>query len=204
MSLVWSDVLENKGDSWGIPAGQVSTLDTRMVALQSAIAAIENNATRTPVSIAHCKVSLDALVTHMRYLKNHYFLTPPLTAEDLISLGLKPADGTRTPSEAPTTRPEAEIALALRQVTVHFRDEGSESRAKPKGAHACEIAWSLLDEPPASIADLIRTVTDTKTPHTFSFDETDRRKTMYLCLRWVGPVTGREGPWSEIYNATVP
>jgi hypothetical protein len=40
----------------------------------------------------------------------------------------------------------------LRQVTIHFRGNGSKHRAKPDGVHGCEIRWSLPDAPPGQVA----------------------------------------------------
>jgi hypothetical protein len=49
MALNWSAVLEEKGDSWSIPAGQVSAMDALMVAAQSALAATKGEG-RGPVA----------------------------------------------------------------------------------------------------------------------------------------------------------
>jgi hypothetical protein len=41
------------------------------------------------------------LTAHMRDIKRRYFLIPPLTEADIISLGLKPHDPHPTPSGQP-------------------------------------------------------------------------------------------------------
>jgi hypothetical protein len=47
MALTWSAVLDDKGDAWSVPAGQVSAFDAVMVAAQSALARVQNKATCT-------------------------------------------------------------------------------------------------------------------------------------------------------------
>jgi hypothetical protein len=52
----------------------------------------KNETTRTPVATARCKAAFEALERYMRDMKRRYFLSPPLTEADIISLGLKPHD----------------------------------------------------------------------------------------------------------------
>ncbi|MDR0717551.1 MAG: hypothetical protein LBF50_09055 [Azoarcus sp.] len=44
---------------------------------------------------------------------------------------------------------------------------------------------------------------DTNRPATLAFDESQRGKMLYFCLRWEGN-TGLKGPYGEIYNTIVP
>ncbi|MDR3352970.1 MAG: hypothetical protein LBO00_08250 [Zoogloeaceae bacterium] len=129
---------------------------------------------------------------------------PHVSDVDRNELRVTIKSGARTPSTSPTTRPIAEkIETALRQITIHFHDEGSTHKAKPKDAHECEISWGLLAEPPVDEAHFPHSNVDTRTPFTLTFHENQRGQKLYFCLRWIGP-TGLPGPWSEIYNAIVP
>jgi hypothetical protein len=56
---------------------------------------------------------------------------------------------------------------------------------------------------PATVEDLINSAFDTKSPYTFVFEEAQRRKMLYFCLRWENG-KGEKGPWSEIYSAVIP
>jgi hypothetical protein len=104
----------------------------------------------------------------------------------------------------PSTHPDFEIDTAeLRQLTIHFRDAGSTHRGKPAGVHGAEICWEFLNAPPEKIEDLKRSEFDTATPHTLRFDESDRGKRVYICLRWENN-KGDKGPWGEIMEAIVP
>ena len=130
---------------------------------------------------------------------------PQIPDADRDNLGVPIPDATRTPSTPPATFPMADKidTSVLRQITIHFRDNGSNHKAKPKGAHGCEIRWGLLDAPPASVEDLTHSNFDTNSPVTLAFDESQRGKTVYFCLRWEGN-TGLKGPYGEIDRAIVP
>jgi hypothetical protein len=130
---------------------------------------------------------------------------PQVPNSDRDGLRVPIHDGTRTPSTPPTTIPQADKidTSILRQVTVHFRDAGSDHRAKPDGVHGCEVRWNILASPPTHVDDLTHSTFDTRTPVTLSFDESQRGKWLYFCLRWEGP-TGLKGPDGEIYSVVVP
>ncbi|MDR2361145.1 MAG: hypothetical protein LBD91_00235 [Prevotellaceae bacterium] len=89
------------------------------------------------------------------------------------------------------TSPDYDIdSGTTRRLTIHFFDQGSRgSKAKPAGQHGAEIRWAILETPPASINDLIRSLFDTHTPFMLEFDENQR---------------GEKGPWSEIMSTIVP
>jgi hypothetical protein len=138
------------------------------------------------------------------YYSAYISTNPDVPNADREKLRVPIHSGTRTPSTPPTTSPVPNrIETAPRRVTIHFHDEGSEHKAKPKGAHECEIRWGLLPAPPAHVDELTHTKLDTRTPATLDFDESQRGQKLYFCLRWIGP-TGLEGPWGEIHNAIVP
>ena len=124
--------------------------------------------------------------------------------EDRLFYGIHPADSTHTLDTAPASSPEAEGDTATpRQVTIHFWDSATKKRAKPHGVHGAEIRWSELDHPPASIDELIHSDFDTASPLTLKFDEADRGKRVYFCLRWESS-TNLKGPWGEIGSSIIP
>jgi hypothetical protein len=78
-----------------------------------------------------------------------------ITDADKENMGLPLHDAKPTPVPPPATYPEAETdSSVIRQLTIHFKDNGSEKRAKPKGAHGAEIRWSILDHTPATVDEL--------------------------------------------------
>jgi hypothetical protein len=49
----------------------------------------------------------------------------------------------------------------------------------------------------------VATESATRTSLTLEFDEPDRGKTVYFCLRWEN-TRGQKGPWSPIQKAIIP
>jgi hypothetical protein len=113
-------------------------------------------------------------------------------------------DATQTPVKPPKTYPEFIIDTSIiRCLMILFWDLGSKSKAKPHGVHGAEICWAILDRPPLSVDELIHSGFCTRSPFKLTFDETDRSKTVYFCLRWES-TRGEKGPWSEIVMAIIP
>jgi hypothetical protein len=84
-----------------------------------------------------------------------------------------------------------------------IRNSGSESRGISGDAHGAEIRSAILDAPPVSTDDLIRSDFTTRASHTFVFDEKQCGKTVWFRLRWEN-MRGQKGPWSELYSAIIP
>jgi hypothetical protein len=138
------------------------------------------------------------------FIKAYLSYNPAVTDADKERMGLPLHDATRTPVPPPSTIPELELdSSIIRQVIVHFRDAGSGSRGKPRGVHGIELRWSLLETPPVSVEELKNSAFDTATPYTFSFDETERGRALYICPRWENN-KGEKGRWGEIVKAIVP
>ncbi|MDR2178562.1 MAG: hypothetical protein LBP20_11080, partial [Treponema sp.] len=127
-----------------------------------------------------------------------------MTDEDKLVYGLHPADKTATPAGEPESYPEAEADTSvIRQVTIKFWDSATKKRGKPYGIHGAEIRWALLDHAPELVGELTHSDFDTASPLTLKFDESDRGKRVYFCLRWESN-TNLKGPYGEIYSAVIP
>jgi hypothetical protein len=124
--------------------------------------------------------------------------------EQKLYYGVRTGDPTPSPTPKPNTFPEAEADTSiLRQVTIRFWDSLTKKRGKPHGVHGAEIRWAILDHVPATVAELIHSEFDTATPFTLTFDESQRGKRLYFCLRWES-TTNQKGPFGEIYSAIIP
>jgi hypothetical protein len=136
-----------------------------------------------------------------KFMNNNDKIGPAERAE----AGLNPhTGGGGGHNPKPTTMVEAKVdSSIIRRITIRFKDAVSTSRAKPKGVHGAEIRWAILDHFPLSVNELIHSEFDTSSPYTLIFDDTDRGKTLYFCLRWENTVN-EKGPWSEIYSAIIP
>jgi hypothetical protein len=111
MCREWITILGTKAPAWNIPAPAVQDLGTVYGGAQSALDTAMNESTRTQVVNTLCRDAFTALEADMRNVKSRYFFVPPLTNADLVSLGLKPRDDTRTPAGTPTGQATLEIFL---------------------------------------------------------------------------------------------
>jgi hypothetical protein len=122
--------------------------------------------------------------------------------EDRLFYGLHSAD--RTAGAEPATYPEAEPDTSvIRQVSIQFWDSATKKRGKPHGVHGAEIRWALLDRAPVLVDELVNSDFDTASPFTLKFDESQRGRRVYFCLRWESN-TNLKGPFGEIYSAVIP
>jgi hypothetical protein len=189
---------------FNIPAEVLSPIQTRLTAYETAFNTAQNP-NHGKVDVSNKNEARDALKSALRvFVKAYLSYNPTVTDADKESMGLPLHDTTRTPVPPPSTIPEMELdSSIIRQIILHFKDNGSEKRGKPHGVHGIELRWSLLETPPASVEDLKNSAFDTATPYVFSFDETDRGKTIYICPRWENN-KGEKDPWGEIIKAIVP
>jgi hypothetical protein len=109
MARNWLEVLALRGTAWGVPAAESTALTVLVGEAETSLAIAMSNE-RTPVVTAHGKAAFDALEEKMRYIKSHFFLKPPLTNEDLVSLGLKARGGPKTSIPRPTNQATVDIA----------------------------------------------------------------------------------------------
>jgi hypothetical protein len=141
----------------------------------------------------------------IRPFKRRYLDDLPVTDADRVAMGLPIRDVTHTPGKKPDSIPQAEVdSSKIRQLGIHFWDEGAANRAKPHGAHGAECRWNMQEEAPLDIeSELFHSDFDTASPFTLVFREADRGKRIYFALRWESH-TNLKGEWSEIYSAIVP
>jgi hypothetical protein len=189
---------------FNIPAEALTPIQTQLTAYETAFNTAQNP-NRGKVDILNKNEARDALKSSIRaFVKAYLAYNPAVSDADKENMGLPLHDSTRTPAPVPTTIPELELdSSTIRQISVHFRDAGSDKRGKPVGIHGVELRWALLDNPPSSVEDLTKSAFDTASPYTFKFDESDRGKSLYICPCWENN-KGEKGPFGEIVKAIVP
>jgi hypothetical protein len=129
---------------------------------------------------------------------------PDVTDDDREKMGLHVPNPKPTPTPDPATRPEFNIRVKdVRALTVDFRDEGSESRARPKGMGGAVIHWVVMDHPAASTDELVKSYLATRTPYTIVFTDEERGKIVSIAMQWQNR-KGRKGKFSEIQTAIIP
>jgi hypothetical protein len=190
---------------WGIDA----TWFTSFVLVAKGVWAVAwkaylDPAQRTPLITFTKKKAREAYEKLLRQLVQILVSNPRVPDNDRRAMGIAIRDTTRTPNKPPKTFPEILIDTSIiRCLIILFWDMGSKSKAKPHGVHGAEIRWAILDHPPVSVEELIHSNFDTRSPFELMFDESDRGKTVYFCLRWES-TRGEKGPWSEIVMAIIP
>jgi hypothetical protein len=190
---------------WGLDNAWMDTVllpaQARWIA---AWAAYQDANTRTPVVTFEKTESRKICEKPLRVLVRNLEANTKVTNDERRIMGIVIPSSSRTPSPKPTTVLDFDVDTSvLRCLTVNFHDRGSDTRAKPKGVHGCEIRWAILDAPPASIDNLLHSAFDTRSPFTLEFDEPQRGKAVWFCLRWEN-THGEKGPWSTISSAIIP
>jgi hypothetical protein len=184
-----------------IPAAETEALSATYTAWHTAYQAVLT--THTPGQTAAKNEARAASNKEISSFYRRFIEHPAVTLEQLMDAGFQPPSP-RTPDVPPATYPEAEAdSSVIRQLTIHFRDKGAASRAKPPKVHGAEIRWALLDHEPADETELTASDFDTASPFTLTFTESLRGKRVYFVLRWESS-TNLKGPWSEIYSAIIP
>jgi hypothetical protein len=193
----------SKYSTWNVPSPQ-TTLESPLTAFETAFTATQNP-NRGKVDVLTKNEARVALEAVMRtYVKAYLSFNPAVSDADREQMGITVYDKTKTPVPPPSTIPEAEIdSSIIRQLTIHYKDNGSEKRGKPQGVHGVEIVWVIMDTVPTAMEEFQNSAFDTASPYTFIFDENQRGKKAFFCLRWEN-AKGEKGPWSEIYNAIIP
>jgi hypothetical protein len=133
----------------------------------------------------------------MRDMKRRYFLSPPLTEADLISLGLKPHDTHPTPSGVPTAQVAVETYLAgrhelgVRLVYV----TGKPDDPANKGYRIWYSVVGQGETAPAVPADLRKSFYTQRKKDLVEFDYEDSGKTAYFAVQIEND--GKKGSWGR-------
>jgi hypothetical protein len=161
-------------------------------------------AQRTPLITFAKNEAREAYEPLLRVLVRNLEANTRVTDDDRRAMGIVVPTKTNKPIPPPDTYPGFRIdSGTIRRLIVHFFVTGKKTKAKPRGVRGAEIRWRILDEPPMHVDDLLHSDFDTNSPFTLDFDENDRGKTVYFCLRWESN-SGGKGPWSEIVSAIIP
>jgi len=171
---------------------------------ESCWAAYVDEATRTPNDTFLKTEARKTYEPILRQLVAQLLASPLVSDGQLNLMGLHRRPHESTPVPVPQTHPVAEIdSSEPSQLTIHFKNAGSESKAKPFGVHGAEIVWDFGAEPPVDPSDLTHSTFDTNSPMTLAFNGADRGRTVYFAVRWEN-TRGEKGPWSMTYSAIIP
>ena len=221
MAKNWLFIIGNSNPPpWNIPQPDVADLNNLTGEAETALVQAQSSA-RTPVITAECKAAFEALIAKMRLLKSHYFLTPPLTDADYISLELQPKDTTHTPVPPPTAQAEADISRpGVHLLELHLRPVAGSPPDPHRADYGYRIYYGVL--PPGGAAveaatgikrELLKApVSGDELPHSrftrrkkelFDFPAEDSGKTVYFCIRYEN-AKGEPGPWGPMFSSVIP
>ena len=196
--------------AWGIPQDRYNEFANLRDAAAAALQKAKDDTQRTPVVTGQCQAAFKALGAGMRFMKGHYFLVPPLTLEDLIAMGLKPRDDTRTDIPPPAAEGEADLGFPdyhlIDVLNIRWRGMPGDLRSY----HGVHIHIGVVDgtgpwrieKPPAAAADLPWSMFTRRKRERFDFDG-NSGKAVYICIVWTNE-KGQLGPPGPIINGTIP
>jgi hypothetical protein len=158
----------------------------------------------TPVDTEAKNNAKGAAEAAIRPFVNQYLRFLPVTNEDRSALEIPNHDAIRTTIPPPATRPEFDLRIRdIRRIDVDFWDLGSESKAKPYGIQGAVVYWLIQETAPVRPEELGNSTLATRTPHTLTFEETQRGRRVHVVLRWQNE-KGEKGPFSEILSTVIP
>lgn len=213
MAKTWSPILGDKGASWGIPATDITELNSCITVADAALLRATSSE-RSPVITAQCREAFDALVEKMRYIKSRYFFSPPLTESDFAALLLSKPNSSGSEIPAPTSQPTADLTFPGIHLVelVRIRPVG-EASPDPRSDYGVRICWGLdgeptetnkfrLTEPPKTGRDLPNALFSRRRKERFDF-EGESGNHVYFCLKYESAST-KEGPFGPILVAVIP
>ena len=178
-------------------------LEPARAAWTTAWEAYQNPGTRTKLITATKKEKRADYEKLLMILAANLRANTRLTDDDRRAAGLSIRDAKPTPSPVPVTYPIISVDTSImRRLILKYRDSGSTTTAKPKGIHGAEIKWLISEERPM-VEELINSAFDTGTPYMIDFEDAQRGKRVWICLRWEN-TRGEKGPWGQMVNAIIP
>jgi hypothetical protein len=159
---------------------------------------------RTPMITFEKNKSREEYEPLLRFLVQSLEYNTHVSDDDLAEMGIYRKPSTRTPAPIPKFAPGYKISSrGHRNLEFDFFNAETGKKAKPAGVHGIEFKWGILPIQPTDVDELIHSSFDTRTPFTLDFNESERGKIVYFCLRWEN-TRGEKGPWSDIAYAIIP
>ncbi|MDR2071201.1 MAG: hypothetical protein LBP81_07295 [Treponema sp.] len=140
----------------------------------------------------------------MRDFKRCYFLSPPLTESDIISLGLKPRDTTPTPGGKPRAEATVENYLVGRHelgIKIVYVT-GSPNDPANKGYRIWYSVVAPGETPPADPEELRGSFFTKRKKDVIEFNFGDSGKTAYFAAHVEND--GKKGPWGPMVSVLIP
>ncbi|MDR2900010.1 MAG: hypothetical protein LBV20_00620 [Treponema sp.] len=218
MARTWQRIMEQKGASWRCDAilpDFSGWVDDAENALRRCM-----DADRTRGDTASCNEAFKGLTGLMREIKKRYFFIPPLTAKDLVDLGLDLPESGSSPIAVPEGQVSASVQLVGPHVLRLIIEHVAGTPFDVKADYGCRIHWGImphggatleqaasqqryLQKPPVSGDALPFNAFTKRKREMLNFSAEDSGKTVYFCLRYENS-KGKVGPWGPLFSAIIP
>jgi hypothetical protein len=219
MAKNWVKIAGANKTAWGIPPAEISELDDLRADAEDVLE-LAMSADRTQVITARCRAAFETLDAKMRFFKKHYFLVPPLTEADMVSLGFK-TQNQPTPIPAPTAQADADISRpGVHLLELHLHPVAGSPSDPHCADYGFRVYWGVMPQGGATVEaatgskrELIKApVSGKELPHSkfvrrkkelFDFAQEDSGKTVYFCIQYEN-AKGDQGHWGPMFSAVIP
>jgi hypothetical protein len=187
----------------GISGTDMTSIETQVLAVNTAQAVVNNPDTRTKLDFTRRDVALDtAHATMRRVIDYNVTSNPDATPVDFEALNI--------PRPGPHPHlPDPEYVPGLGRITSHdlgvdisFFDAQTGKRAKPDGVQAIEVYMKMGGDPPKDFSEMKERRVGTSSPIHMQFGPEQEFEVLYIACRWIG-TRGAYGPWSEIHKVII-
>jgi hypothetical protein len=191
--------------TYGLVAGDATTIAGVRLTFHTAYLAATNGATRGPSTITVKDAAKVNMLATIRPYAQQIANNGGVTNGNKIALGLNPRTSTPTPFPTPATAPVLLLAAGMpMQHQLRYRDATAIPSVKAKPAGAIQLILSGATSPtvisnPALLPFLSA---QTKSPFIQQWGSGDVGKIAYYAARWITR-TGLMGPYSAILSATI-
>jgi hypothetical protein len=214
MAKTWIAEINSRGQGWGIPAADIAELGTAYADAQAALAKAMTGE-RSPVITAECERTFNALKAKMRYIKERYFLSPPLVEDDYAALLLHSRDRNPTPVARPNAVPNVNFSFPVpgQAESSHRGPLNGQASADPRADEKICYAfgfmgegnpglWIKLSEVPAKGRELPNRIITKRKKHYFDLGDCRGMKFYVSCCYM--NTKNEEGTWSPVEEFTIP
>ncbi|MCL2410261.1 MAG: hypothetical protein FWC97_01330 [Treponema sp.] len=219
MAKAWINVFQTTAPSWQPTNTEKQELTELHRTARRLLAEVMSTERNTLIT-ALCNEAFYRLTSHMCYLKDRYFLVPPLTDHDIVSLGLRHKDTKQTLIPRPTGQAGADITchgvhllmLHLRRIEGTHYDRITDYGYRiyfgimPNGGATAEEASSPLrymTKAAVTGEDLPHNKFSRRRKVLMEFPTEDSGKAAYFSIRFENAKGGR-GPWGPVSSAIIP
>ena len=200
----FSSLISSSPGTYGLVAGDATTIATYVNAFTTALAVVNNPGTKTKATVAAKDGAKAAMLDIVRPYAQQVRNNAGVSNADKTSLGVRIVDLTKTPVPPPNSSPLLNVLAATPgEHELRYADGNSpDSRSKPLGAIGLQLfvavaAGSVNDPAVAPFRAFV-----TRQPYAVSFEPADNGKIATYFARWQN-AKGQTGPWSNPISFTI-